>query len=73
MRAAKGSNARGAADLLFRHHFHLQLTDDQAAKAKAYADSCVGQPYVLGGVPTASGGDCSGMISGLICKAKGMS
>jgi hypothetical protein len=70
----KGSNARGAADPLFKHHFHLQLTDDQAAKAKAYADSCVGQPYVLGGVPTGQrGGDCSGMISGLICKAKGMS
>jgi hypothetical protein len=69
----KGSAARGATNPLFRHHFHLRLTDAQAARAKAYADSCVGQPYVLGGVPTAQrGGDCSGKISGIICKAKGM-
>jgi hypothetical protein len=69
----KGSAARGATNPLFRHHFHLKLTDAQAAKAKAYADSCVGEPYVLGGVPTAtSGGDCSGFVSGIICKAKGM-
>jgi hypothetical protein len=69
----KGSAARGAANPLFRHHFFLKLTDAQAAKAKAYADSCVGEPYVLGAVPTAtSGGDCSGFVSGIICKAKGM-
>ena len=70
----KGSAARGATSPLFRHHFHLRLTDAQAAKAKAYADSCVGRPYVLGGVPTAQrGGDCSGYASGIICRAKGMS
>lgn len=69
----KGSAARGATNPLFRHQFHLKLTDAQAAKAKAYADSCVGEPYVLGGVPTAtSGGDCSGFVSGIICKAKGI-
>jgi hypothetical protein len=69
----KGSAARGATNPLFRHHFHLRLTDAQAARAKAYADSCVGQPYVLGGVPTGQhGGDCSGKISGIVCKAKGM-
>lgn len=69
----KGSDARGATSPLFRHRFHLRLTDAQAASAKAYADSCVGQPYVLGGVPTAQrGGDCSGYMSGIICKAKGM-
>jgi Putative peptidoglycan binding domain len=68
----KGSAARGATNPLFRHHFHLKLSDDQAAKAKAYADSCVGEPYVLGGVPTSTtGGDCSGFVSGIICKAKG--
>jgi hypothetical protein len=69
----KGSAARGATSPLFRHRFHLRLTDAQAARAKAYADSCVGQPYVLGGVPTAQrGGDCSGYVSGIVCKAKGM-
>jgi hypothetical protein len=67
----KGSNARSAADPLFKHRFHLRLTDNQAARAKAYAESCVGQPYVLGAVPTPQrGGDCSGMISAIICKAK---
>jgi hypothetical protein len=69
----KGSAARGATNPLFRHRFHLRLTDDQAAKAKAYADSCVGQPYVLGGVPTPhGGGDCTGLQSAMYCKAMGM-
>jgi hypothetical protein len=66
----KGSAARGATNPLFRHHFHLRLTDAQAARAKAYADSCVGQPYVLGGVPTPNrGGDCTGLPSAMHCKA----
>jgi hypothetical protein len=69
----KGSAARGATNPLFRHHFHLRLTDAQAARAKAYADSCVGQPYVLGAVPTGQrGGDCSGEMSGICCKVKEM-
>jgi hypothetical protein len=68
----KGSAARGATNPLFRHHFHLRLTDAQAAKAKAYADSCAGQPYVLGQIPTANrGGDCSGLGCGMVCAANG--
>jgi peptidoglycan hydrolase-like protein with peptidoglycan-binding domain len=68
----KGSAARGATNPLFKHHFHLKLTDAQAKKAKAYADKCVGQPYKLGFVPSANGGgDCSGFMSGIIWAAKG--
>jgi hypothetical protein len=68
----KGSAARGAAHPLFRHHFHLLLSDAQALRAKAYADSCVGRPYVWASVPTSShGGDCSGFVSGIICAALG--
>jgi peptidoglycan hydrolase-like protein with peptidoglycan-binding domain len=68
----KGSAARGATNPLFRHQFHLVLTNAQATSAKAYADACVGQPYKLGFVPSAnSGGDCSGFMSGIICTAKG--
>jgi hypothetical protein len=68
----KGSMARGATNPLFKHHFHLVLTDAQAAAAKAYADKCVPHPYVWASVPSAShGGDCSGFVSGIICAAKG--
>jgi hypothetical protein len=68
----RGSSARGAADKLFKHHFFLVLSDAQAKAAKTYADGCVGQPYVLGSVPSAHhGGDCSGFVSGIICVAKG--
>lgn len=68
----RGSSARGASHPLFRHTFHIVLTDAAAAAAKAYADGCVGQPYVLGQVPSKTrGGDCSGFVSGIICVAKG--
>ncbi|GAB3593926.1 hypothetical protein GCM10027446_16930 [Angustibacter peucedani] len=68
----KGSAARGAANPLFRHRFHLLLTDKAAARAKQYADGCVGQPYVWASVPSAShGGDCSGFVSGIIASALG--
>ena len=68
----RGSAARGATNPLFRHTFHLVLPDASAAEAKAYADSCVGQPYILGRVPTKNrGGDCSGYVSGIICAARG--
>lgn len=70
----RGSAARGAANSLFRHHFHRVLTEAEAARAKTYADGCVHQPYVLGRVPTSShGGDCSGYMSGIICSARGVS
>jgi hypothetical protein len=69
----RGSAARGAGSALFRHHFHRILTEAEAARAKTYADDCVGQPYILGGVPTSSkGGDCSGYMSGIICSARGV-
>jgi hypothetical protein len=68
----RGSGARGATNPLFKHHFHLLLTDAQAAAAKTYADQCVPHPYVWASVPSAShGGDCSGFVSGIICAAKG--
>jgi hypothetical protein len=68
----KGSAARGATNKLFRHHFYQRLTDAQAKEAKAYADSCIRQPYVWDRVPTSHhGGDCSGFISGIICAATG--
>src|SRR5262249_52395772 len=67
-----GSSARGATNSLFKHTFHLVLSEAAAKKAKKYADSCVGQRYVLGQVPSAhQGGDCSGFISGIICVARG--
>ncbi len=68
----KGSAARGAAHPLFKHRFHLVLSDTQARRAKAYADSCIGQPYVWASVPSAQhGGDCSGFVSGIIATALG--
>jgi len=68
----KGSAARGATNPLFRHHFHLVLSDEQAARAKKYADGCVGRGYLMGGVPTATRrGDCSGYIAGIHCAAMG--
>jgi len=68
----RGSAARGATDRLFRHTFHLLLGEAAAAEARKYADSCIGQPYVLGRVPSNShGGDCSGFVSGIICAARG--
>jgi hypothetical protein len=69
----RGSDARGATNPLFKHHFHLGPTDAEAAKAKSYADSCVHQPYLQRRVPTAKHGDCSGYISGITCTAKGKS
>src|SRR6478672_9067105 len=66
----RGSVARGAAHPLFRHRFHLLVSDAQALRARSYADACVGQPYVWASVPTAHhGGDCSGYVSGIICAA----
>jgi peptidoglycan hydrolase-like protein with peptidoglycan-binding domain len=66
----KGSIARGAAHPLFRHQFHLEVSDAQALRAKVYADGCVGQPYVWANVPTSRhGGDCSGYVSGIISAA----
>src|ERR1051326_5800195 len=71
-RAAAGRAARGATNALFRHQFFRALTDAQAALAKQYADACVGQPYVWGGVPTPHhGGDCSGFVSAILCAALG--
>lgn len=68
----KGSAARGAAHPLFRRQYHRKLTPEQAKRAKAYADSCIGQKYVFGGVPTSRrGGDCSGFVSGIIRAAEG--
>lgn len=70
--ALKGSAARGAANPLFRHHAHRLLTDVEAKQAKDYADGCIGQPYVFGGIPSdRHGGDCSGFVSGIICAADG--
>jgi hypothetical protein len=66
----KGSAARSAANGLFKHQFHLVLTDAQAAAAKRYADAQVGERYRWGGVP-GDGGDCSGYVSGIICAALG--
>jgi hypothetical protein len=69
----KGSEARGATNPLFRHRFHRRLTDAQAARAKADADRCVGQPYVLGAAPNSSTGqDCSSFMSRVCCKALGL-
>jgi len=69
----KGSAARGATNPLFRHRFHRRLTDAQAARAKAYADSHVGQPYVLGGSPSSNTGmDCSANTGGIIATALGL-
>jgi putative peptidoglycan binding protein len=69
----RGSAARGAANPLFRKQYFLLLTEAQGAAARTYADACVGQPYVLGDVPSATrGGDCSGYMSGIICSATGM-
>jgi len=71
----KGSAARAATNPLFRHQFHRVLGDAEAARAKEYADSCVGQPYGWGHVPLPRlprrGGDCSGYVSGIICAARG--
>jgi Putative peptidoglycan binding domain len=68
----RGSSARGAGDMLFKHRFFLVLTDDEANEARRYAEGCIGQPYVLGSVPSRHhGGDCSGLVSGIICAAKG--
>jgi hypothetical protein len=68
----KGPSARGATNSLFRHHYFRVLTEDEGQQAKAYADACVGEPYVFGAVPTASqGGDCSGYMSGILCAIDG--
>lgn len=71
----RGSAARSASNGLFRHRFHIRLSETQAKRAKRYADRCVGRPYVWGGVPKMSGGggDCSGYVSGIICAALGKS
>ena len=70
----KGSAARGATNMLFKHQYVRVLSDAQANKAKEYANSCVGQPYVWGGMPSPTkGGDCSGYMSGIICAATGVS
>jgi peptidoglycan hydrolase-like protein with peptidoglycan-binding domain len=68
----RGSAARGATHSLFRHTFHMLLSNAAAASAQEYGNACAGQPYVLGQVPSSHrGGDCSGLISGIICEATG--
>jgi peptidoglycan hydrolase-like protein with peptidoglycan-binding domain len=69
----KGSAARGADHPLFRQHHHIVLTDAQERAARKALDKCVGQPYVLGGVPLRDRGtDCSGAAALAICAALGM-
>jgi peptidoglycan hydrolase-like protein with peptidoglycan-binding domain len=69
----KGSSARGADHPLFRQHHYIVLGDAQAKEAKKAVDKCVGQPYKLGLIPSAThGGDCSGYACLCICVAKGM-
>jgi hypothetical protein len=71
----KGSGARGAAHPLFRHHFHRELSDDQAGAAKAWADRCVRLPYRFGMMQVAppprpgQPGDCSAYMSGIYSAA----
>jgi len=68
----RGSSARGANDRLFKHQFFILVGDARAEAAKEYADSCIGQPYEIGRIPSKGhGGDCSGFVSGIICVAKG--
>lgn len=68
----KGSVARGATHTMFRRHGHLAIDDAAAQRAKAYADACIGQPYVFGDVPLKGrGGDCSGYVSGIVAAALG--
>jgi hypothetical protein len=70
----RGSAARGAASPLFRHHYHRVLSEAEAARVKTYADGCVGEPYVLGQVPSHTrGGDCTGLQSGMVSEAHGVS
>jgi len=68
----KGVAARGARNPLFHHHFFRILSDREAHRALRYANLCFRQPYVFGGVPTRhKGGDCSGYMSGIICRVEG--
>lgn len=68
----RGSAARGANNPLFRMHYFLLLPDAEAEAARKFADSCVGKRYILGGVPANDRGtDCSGLVSGIYCAAKG--
>ncbi|MFB9239401.1 peptidoglycan-binding protein [Plantactinospora siamensis] len=71
----RGSAARGAAHPLFRHHFHRVLADGPADAARRWADRCVGLPYRWAAVPLPTpprhGGDCSGLVSGILCVADG--
>jgi hypothetical protein len=67
-----GSSARGADHPLFRQHHYIVLSDAQAKAAKKAVDKCVGQPYKLGHIPSATrGGDCTGYASLCICVAQG--
>jgi hypothetical protein len=67
-----GGSARGAADELFHQQFFMVLSDRAAHRALRYANLCVGQPYKFGLVPTRNhGGDCSGFMSGIMCRAQG--
>jgi hypothetical protein len=66
----KGSRARGAKDPLFRHHFHIVLTDAQAAKAKRFADAQVDKPYGWGAAGPRSY-DCSGFMAAILNAAFG--
>jgi hypothetical protein len=72
----KGSAARGAANPLFRHHFHRMLTDAQATAAKKFADDCLGLPYRFGEMPVLApppgkGCDCSAYMSAIYSAAVG--
>lgn len=67
-----GDAARGARHELFVRRDHLVLSDDAARRAWAYAESCVGRPFVLDQVPAGDrGGDASGLVSGIVCRALG--
>jgi peptidoglycan hydrolase-like protein with peptidoglycan-binding domain len=65
-----GDAARGARHELFAHRAHLVVSDDSARRTWAYAEQCLGLPYLVGEVPDGDrGGDASGLVSGLVCHA----
>lgn len=67
-----GRHARGASNPLFRKHYFILLSDAQGAAGKEFANSCVGQRYILGGAPKKGHGtDCSGFVAGIYLAAMG--